>query len=182
MMVRLRDEQVVVALGSNLGDRLGNLVFAVRRLEEEAVRFHSLSSVFETPPIGYEDQPPFFNMVGMGLVGFQPRELLSLMQSIEREAGRERGFANAPRTLDLDLVFFKGRILREAGLTVPHPRWKERSFVVRPLQSLHPGLVDPETGLTVAEVCRIWPQKPEEIREVVRTHEFPWTGFRKEEE
>jgi 7,8-dihydro-6-hydroxymethylpterin-pyrophosphokinase len=117
----------------------------------------------------------------VGGTGLDPLELLALLQSIEEDAGRKRAFANAPRTLDLDLVFFKGRIVREAGLTVPHPRWKERSFVVRPLQSLCPDLVDPETGLTVDEVSRTWPQEPEQIREVLRGLEFPRTGGVKEE-
>lgn len=175
------DERVVVALGSNLGDRLGNLSLGVSRLEEEGFGLDSLSSVFETPAIGFLDQPPFLNMVTVGTTGLDPQGLLSLLQSIEEEAGRERGFSNAPRTLDLDLVFFKGRILREAGLRVPHPRWKERSFVVRPLQSLCPDLVDPETGLRVDEVWRIWPQRPEEIREVLSGPEFPRTGSLKED-
>jgi 2-amino-4-hydroxy-6-hydroxymethyldihydropteridine diphosphokinase len=180
MRGRSGDEEVVVALGSNLGDRLANLVFAVRRLGEEGLPLDSLSSVFETAPIGYLDQPSFLNMVGMGATGLEPLELLRLLHAVEGEAGRERTFANAPRTLDLDLVFFKGRIVREAELKVPHPRWKERSFVVRPLQALSPGLVDPETGLTVDEVGRIWPQGPEEIREVLKGKEFPRTGSSRE--
>jgi len=163
----LRDDRVVVALGANLGDRLANLVFGMRRLAEEGFRFRALSSVVETPAIGYEDQPSFFNMVVVGSVELGPMDLLAHMQSIERQAGRTRDFANAPRTLDLDLVFFKGRIVREPGLRVPHPRWRERSFVVQPLRALTPQLVDPETGLTVEEVDRIWPQEPKEI---VRVH------------
>ena len=176
-----QDHQVVVALGSNLGNRLDYLAFGVRRLEEEGFGLESLSSVFETPATGYLDQPDFLNMVTVGRTGLASAGLLALLQSIEEEAGRKRAFANAPRTLDLDLVFFKGRIVREPGLTVPHPRWKERSFVVRPLQSLCPDLVDPETGLRVDEVWRIWPQEPERIKEVLRGPEFPRTGVLKEE-
>jgi 2-amino-4-hydroxy-6-hydroxymethyldihydropteridine diphosphokinase len=179
-MRRRPDDQVVVALGSNLGDRLEHLAFGVRRLEEEGFGLDALSSVFETPAIGYPDQPDFLNMVTVGRSSLAPAGLLALLQSIEEDAGRKRSFANAPRTLDLDLVFFKGRIVREPGLTVPHPRWKERSFVVRPLQSLLPDLVDPETGLRVDEVWRIWPQEPEQIREVPGGPVFPRTGGLKE--
>jgi 2-amino-4-hydroxy-6-hydroxymethyldihydropteridine diphosphokinase len=175
------EHQVVVALGSNLGDRLEHLAFGVRRLEEEGFGLDALSSVFETPAVGYLDQPDFLNMVTVGRTSLAPGGLLALLQSIEEDAGRKRAFNNAPRTLDLDLVFFKGRIVREPGLTVPHPRWKERSFVVRPLQSLCADLVDPETGLRVDEVWRIWPQEPERIREVLRGPEFPRRGGLKEE-
>jgi 2-amino-4-hydroxy-6-hydroxymethyldihydropteridine diphosphokinase len=175
------DHRVVVALGSNLGDRLEHLAFGVRRLEEEGFGLEALSPVFETPAIGYQDQPDFLNMVTVGRTDLAPAGLLALLKSIERDAGRRRAFTNAPRTLDLDLVFFKGRIVREPGLTVPHPRWKERSFVVRPLQSLCPDLVDPETGLRVDEVWRIWPQEPEQIREVVMGPAFPRTGGLREE-
>ncbi len=175
------DHRVVVALGSNLGDRLGHLSFAVGRLEEEGFALDVLSSVFETPAVGYRNQPDFLNMVTVGRTGLDPVELLTVLQAIEEDAGRKRAFANAPRTLDLDLVFFKGRIVREAGLTVPHPRWKERSFVVRPLQSLCPDLVDPETGLRVDEVSTTWPQEPEQIREVLRGLEIPRKGGVKKE-
>jgi len=100
-------QSLVVAFGSNLGDRLGHFCLAVH---------------------------------------LPPKEVLSIFQSVEEGTGRERGFPNAPRTLDLDLLFFKGRIVRERGICVPHPRWKERSFVVRPLVEISPHLRDPETG------------------------------------
>jgi 7,8-dihydro-6-hydroxymethylpterin-pyrophosphokinase len=93
---------------------------------------------------------------------------------VELEAGRKRPYLNAPRTLDLDLIFFGNRIVRKPGLTIPHPRWKNRSFVVRPLRSLAPGIIDPETGLTVEEVERLWSQEPHEIRESSQRLDLAW--------
>lgn len=165
---------VVVGLGSNLGDRLGYLRFGLRRLREEGLELTHFSPTFETPPLGYPDQPRFLNMVAMGVTGRGPLQALSLLQSVEREAGRERLIPNGPRTLDLDLIFFGNRIIREPGLTVPHPRWKCRSFVVRPLRILAPMIVDPETGLTVEEIEKIWNQEPKDIRELSMNLELPW--------
>jgi 2-amino-4-hydroxy-6-hydroxymethyldihydropteridine diphosphokinase len=157
-------QPLVVALGSNLGNRMGNLCFAVNGLEEAGVHLEVFSSVYETPPIGYLRQPPFLNMVALGSTDLPPQRVLSIFQSVEEKAGRTREFPNAPRRLDLDLLFFKGLIIREEGLRVPHPRWKERSFVVRPLAEISPHLRDPESGWQVHEVARFWPMEPQEIR------------------
>lgn len=171
-MRELLSQPLVVALGSNLGDRLGNLCCAVQGLEAEGIHLEALSSVFETPPIGYLDQPPFLNMVALASADLPPRRVLSIFQSVEERAGRKRGFPNAPRTLDLDLLFFNDRIVREGELRVPHPRWKERSFVVRPLVEIAPYLRDPETGWQVHEVAQFWPLEPKEIQVVVTPEAF----------
>ncbi|MFH1764695.1 MAG: 2-amino-4-hydroxy-6-hydroxymethyldihydropteridine diphosphokinase [Gemmatimonadota bacterium] len=163
---------LVLALGSNLGDRLENLCSAVRDLQGTGIHLEAFSSVVETPPIGYLDQPPFLNMVASASTYLPPRRVLSIFQGVEERAGRRRDFPNAPRTLDLDLLFFRGRILREEGLRVPHRRWKERSFVVRPLAETSPHLRDPETGWQVQEVARLWPMEPQEIRIVASPEAF----------
>ena len=165
-------QSLVLALGSNLGDRLGNLCFAVQSLEGEGITLGTFSSVFQTPPIGYLDQPPFLNMVASASTDLPPQGVLSIFQRVEGKAGRTREFPNAPRTLDLDLLFFKGRIVREGGLHVPHPRWKGRSFVLRPLVEISPHLRDPETGWQVHEVARLWPLEPQEIQVVLSPEGF----------
>ena len=173
-------QSLAVAFGSNLGDRVGHFCLAVRGLDEAGIHLEAFSSIFETPPIGYLDQSPFLNMVAMASTDLPPKRVLSIFQSVEEKAGRARGFPNAPRTLDLDLLFFDGRIVREGGLCVPHPRWKERSFVVRPLVEISPHLRDPETGWQVYEVAQLWPLEPREIRMVVTPEAFqgalkaPW--------
>ena len=164
--------QLTLALGSNLGNRVENLCFGVLALAELGIRVEVLSPVFETPPLGYLHQPPFLNMVASASTDLPHRSVLTIFRSVEERAGRTREFVNAPRTLDLDLLFFKGLILRETGLQVPHPRWKERSFVVRPLAAISPYLRDPETGWQVHEVARYWPMEPEEIRMVLSPEAF----------
>ena len=175
-----KEEQEVVnvslGLGSNLGDRVGFLRGGLQALVRGGLTIEVVSSVVETPAVGYEDQPAFLNLVAAGGWGREPGDLLGLIARIEAEAGRTRPFRNAPRTLDVDVIFFGALILRRPGLRVPHPRWKDRSFVARPLQQVAPELVDPETGLTVDEVCRYWPQAPEELREVISMGEFSWEG------
>jgi 2-amino-4-hydroxy-6-hydroxymethyldihydropteridine diphosphokinase len=98
------------------------------------------------------DQPRFLNAALVGLFDGTPRALLDTLMQIEEERGRERPFPGAARTLDLDLVLFGDRIVDDAGLTVPHPRFRERTFVLRPLADIAPDLVDPVTGKTVGEL------------------------------
>jgi 2-amino-4-hydroxy-6-hydroxymethyldihydropteridine diphosphokinase len=95
-----------------------------------------------------------------------PKDLLGLIHALEAEAGRDRTIRFGPRTLDVDLVLFGDRIIRDPVLTVPHPRWKERSFVVLPLSEIAAEVRDPETGWTVAELARKWPMEPKHIRVV----------------
>lgn len=159
-------EPVYLGLGSNLGDRLEFLVRGLRGLADGGFRTQAVSPVFETEPLGHQDQPSFLNLATVGSWEGSPERLMDLVRRVENEAGRSRPFPDAPRTLDVDLLFFGQRILRAPDLRVPHPRWKGRSFVVQPLHCLSPGLMDPETGLTVEEVGRSWPQEPEGIVQV----------------
>ena len=163
---------MLLAFGSNLGDRVGNLCLSVKRLETAGIHLEALSSVFETPPIGHLKQPPFLNMVASASTHLPPRGVLSIFHAVEEKAGRRREFPNAPRTLDLDLLFFDGWIVREKDLQVPHPRWRERSFVVRPLVEIAPYLRDPETGWQVHEVARFWPMEPQEIQMALSPEAF----------
>jgi 2-amino-4-hydroxy-6-hydroxymethyldihydropteridine diphosphokinase len=145
---------VAIALGSNLGDRLAHLQFAVDRLQSI---LHSIrvSPVEETEPFDVPDaQPPYLNAVAVGETDLEPEVLLRRLLAIERERGRERPSVRAARTLDLDLVLYGDRIIDTPALQVPHPRFRERDFVLAPLSELAPGLVDPFTGLTIAELRR----------------------------
>jgi 2-amino-4-hydroxy-6-hydroxymethyldihydropteridine diphosphokinase len=175
LLVSSRQERTVfLGLGSNLGDRLRFLEEGVYALQRGGVAVTTLSSVVETPAIGSEGQPPFLNLVVAGEWVGEPDALSEVMVAAERRAGRERPFPNAPRTLDVDLLFFGDLIIRTDHLRVPHPHWKGRSFVVQPLQQLASGLVDPETGLTVQEIARFWPQQPGKITRVLEADEIDW--------
>jgi 2-amino-4-hydroxy-6-hydroxymethyldihydropteridine diphosphokinase len=112
------------------------------------------SAVYRTAPEGGADQPWYLNAAVAGLTTMSPAEALVLARSLEDEAGRTRLYAGAPRTLDVDLVFLGDTVMDEPGLTIPHPRWSDRDFVVVPLLDIVPDLRDPRSGRTVREVAR----------------------------
>jgi 2-amino-4-hydroxy-6-hydroxymethyldihydropteridine diphosphokinase len=143
-----------IALGSNLGDRRAHLEFAFARLRELLANLRT-SSIYETEPVDVpNEQPRFLNAAAVGETTLTPRELLNALLSIERACGRERPFAGAARTLDLDLVLMGERIVDEEGLVIPHPRFRERQFVLEPLAAIAPELRDPVSGQTVEELFR----------------------------
>ena len=141
---------VAIALGSNLGDRRGHLEWAFGRLQEYLSDFRA-SSIIETDPVDVPGpQPPYLNAVAIGRTDLEPQAVLDLLLSIERERGRERPSLRAPRTLDLDLILYGDRVLHTSGMDVPHPRFRERRFVLEPLAEIAPEMRDPETGQTVS--------------------------------
>lgn len=144
-------EQALVGLGSNLGDRWAFLRQGVEQLSE-VMEIRSVSSVWESPAWGGEPQGDYLNAVILGHAELPPRELMKALLAIEADSGRIRTERNAPRTLDLDLLFLGSQVLREDDLTLPHPRWRERSFVVLPLLEVAPGFVDPESGVAIGEL------------------------------
>jgi 2-amino-4-hydroxy-6-hydroxymethyldihydropteridine diphosphokinase len=150
----LATSNVVVALGSNLGDREAHLAAAVARLSQVLSNLRH-SNWYDTAPLGVpDDQPRYLNGVVVGQVTLTPRQLLDELLAIEQAAGRTRPSPLAPRTLDLDLILFGSERIREPGLVVPHPRFRERLFVLEPLAALAPDLVDPETGETISALLR----------------------------
>ena len=146
---------VAIALGSNLGDREAALAFAATRLSELLDNF-ILSDVIETWPVGEgtQDQNLYLNAVATGDTALSARDLLKALLDIERSFGRERSAPNAARTLDLDLILLGDQVIAERGLEVPHPRFRERFFVLGPLAEIAPDLVDPVSGRRVAELLR----------------------------
>ena len=99
--------------------------------------------------MGVGPQPRFLNAAAVGDTAFSPRALLEALLAVERACGRERPFAGAPRTVDLDLILYGDAIISEPGLVVPHPRFRERRFVLAPLAEIAPEWIDPVTRLTV---------------------------------
>jgi 2-amino-4-hydroxy-6-hydroxymethyldihydropteridine diphosphokinase len=145
--------QVAIALGSNIGDREGHLRYAVERLGTILASLH-VSPFIETEPQDVSPQPPFLNGAVVGRSRLAARPLLDALLAIERERGRERPYVGAPRTLDLDLVLFGTQCVDEPRLQVPHPRFRQRRFVLEPLAVIAPRMVDPVTGLTVEELLK----------------------------
>ena len=149
-------QRVAIALGSNLGDRRAALAFAADRLA--ALLDHPvLSDIIETDPVGegLEDQPLYLNAALVGETSLDARALLDALRQIEADYGRTRPFPGAARTLDLDLVLFGDSLVSESDLEVPHPRFRERFFVLGPLAEIAPEMRDPLTGLKVWELLRV---------------------------
>jgi 2-amino-4-hydroxy-6-hydroxymethyldihydropteridine diphosphokinase len=143
---------VAIALGSNLGDRDTLLDDAEDRLA--ALLSGAVASArYETDAVGgLPDAPAFLNEVVVGTTQLGPRSLLEALLAIEAAAGRERPFVNAPRTLDLDLILYGDFVIDEPGLQVPHPRFRDRLFVLAPLAEVAADWVDPVSGLTVEQL------------------------------
>ena len=131
-----------VGLGSNLGDREATLRRAVELLDAEAgVEVVAISTLRDTEPVGFADQPRFLNGAAAVETELEPRELLERLLAVERALGRDRtGPRFGPRTVDLDLLVYGDRVVDEPGLTVPHPRLAERRFALEPLAELDPDL------------------------------------------
>jgi 2-amino-4-hydroxy-6-hydroxymethyldihydropteridine diphosphokinase len=150
-----------IGLGANLGDALGALQAAVERLHALG-RVAGASSVYETEPVGYTDQPPFTNAVVALDTELDPERLLAALHEIEAGMGRERTIRWGPRTLDLDLLWYEGQQRDGPELTLPHPRAHEREFVLRPLADLAPDLR--LRGTAVSELLEQLP--PQGVRAV----------------
>ena len=147
-------QNAYVGLGSNLGDRAGYLLLAIRGMLDAGLEVIRLSSVYETAPVKYENQPPFLNMVAelRGATLPSPEQMLARMLRIEYALGRTRDIPMGPRTIDLDLLIYKDQRMDTAFLTLPHPRISSRRFVLVPLNELVPNLIHPVFGKSIADL------------------------------
>ena len=146
-------ERVYLGLGSNLGDREGNLRHALELLGR-SIALECISSIYDSEPWGYSEQPRFLNCACEGRTSLGPRALLAAVKDVERSVGREPSFSNGPRLADVDILFYGQHVISEPGLEVPHPRLAERAFVLLPLQEIAPGFLHPVMNLTVAELVQ----------------------------
>ena len=145
---------IYLGLGSNLGDRAAHLLQAVAALVKSGLRLQSVSSIYETDPVGYLDQPNFLNMAAaFACRTGDPFAVLDLCLRIEQRLGRERGMPNGPRTIDLDLLLMDDLVLEGTRngveLILPHPRLHVRRFVLTPLVEIAPQLRHPVLGETI---------------------------------
>ena len=142
---------IAIALGSNLGDRERSLREALAVLAS-SIGDLRVSTFRETDPVGVGAQPRFVNAAATGRATLSARALLTRLLDVEQHFGRERPRPGAQRTLDLDLILYGDEIIEEPELTVPHPRFRERVFVLEPLAEIAADWVDPVTGRTVGEL------------------------------
>ena len=147
--------RAAVAIGSNLGNRDAAITFALEQLSRLIAELR-VSDIIETWPVGEgtETQNLYLNAVAVGETDLSPRQLLDGLLAIEQAYGRERSTTNAARTLDLDLILLGDRVVVEQGLEVPHPRFRERFFVLGPLAEVAPEMVDPVSGMTVGQLLK----------------------------
>jgi 2-amino-4-hydroxy-6-hydroxymethyldihydropteridine diphosphokinase len=144
---------IAIAFGSNLGDRRSAILSAAESVSRLVSDFH-LSSLIETVPAdtarAYD--PRYLNAAGIGLSNLPARALLAELLGIEQRFGRTRPYPGAPRIIDLDLILVGDEVIDEPGLHVPHPRFRERRFVLEPLAEIAPDLRDPLTRMTIGEL------------------------------
>src|SRR5262245_22751341 len=144
--------RVALSLGSNLGDRRAHLKSAVQQLRAVITNLKT-SAVIETEPHDVpEPQPPYLNMAVVGETSLDPVGLFAELMTIERRAGREGRSPKAARTLDLDVILYGDQIITTPTIVVPHPRFRERRFVLEPIASIAPEWVDPVTGRTIEQL------------------------------
>lgn len=147
----MKKVEIYLGLGSNLGDRMGNLTSAVQHLSRK-IAIKKLSSVYETAPMYVKDQPLFLNAVLSATTVLDPPELLHFIKSVEAKLGRQPSYRNAPRLIDIDILFYSNQVIVTPELTIPHPRIAERAFVLVPLVEIAPELVHPATRRKVSEL------------------------------
>lgn len=142
-----------VGLGSNLGDRAGNLLLAVRGLMEAGFCVHKLSGIYETEPVGVTEHDNYLNMAAeLHLSGITPSQMMSRMLRIEYLLGRKDKFLQKPRSVDLDLLLFDGIEVETELVRIPHPQMHERRFVLVPLAEIAPHAIHPGLQKTITEL------------------------------
>ena len=159
-------QNAYVGMGSNLGDRAGYLLLAVRGMLDAGLDVIRLSNIYETAPVDNVNQPAFLNMVAELRCSALPssQQLLARLLRIEYSLGRTRDVPMGPRTIDLDLLIFKDERASTEFLTLPHPRLHLRRFVLVPLNELVPALIHPKLSKTVRELLETTPDKSEVVR------------------
>jgi len=163
-----------LSLGTNLGDRSDNLNKALSFLSDYGIEILKISSVYETRPVEVPlPQPYYLNMAVVIKTGLSPQYLLDVCKKVEDMLGRKRPYLNAPRTIDIDILFLEGITLNTPNLTLPHPRLESRSFTIYPLSEIAPDLVlpsgknieDVKKNLGRDDIVAIWKAKDERFRD-----------------
>jgi 2-amino-4-hydroxy-6-hydroxymethyldihydropteridine diphosphokinase len=155
---------VYLGLGTNLGDRMANLGNAIGCLGV-GLQLAKVSSVYESEPVGYSQQPFFLNVVCSVFTLLSPRVLLRYVKDIEFKIGRRPSFVDGPRLIDVDILFYGRRLVQSKVLTIPHPDIADRGFVLLPLAEIAPEMVHPGNGLTIIELLSRL-EKPIGVRKV----------------
>lgn len=146
---------VILSLGTNMGDRFGHLQSAINEISE-FVDITDVSSVYETPPFEMEANQDFYNLCLIGKTVLEPEVLLKKLNEIEKNHGRVRiqgalGYSSRP--LDIDIIFYGDQLFSSEILTIPHPQFHKRNFVLLPLNEIVPDFIDPKSNLSISELA-----------------------------
>jgi 2-amino-4-hydroxy-6-hydroxymethyldihydropteridine diphosphokinase len=147
----MKSQQIILGVGTNLGDRKGNLS-AARKAVASFIQIEKVSRIYETAPWGLLDQPEFLNQVWEGTTNLSPVDLLRRIKQTEIDLGRRPSVLYGPRLIDIDILLYSNLVFRSAELVIPHPHISERVFVLAPLADLQPDLVIPGLKLSVKEL------------------------------
>ena len=147
----MANHMVYLSLGSNLGDRAANLRAAIAALPAVGVRVANVSSMYETEPVDYLEQPWFLNCAVEAETALAPLDLLRALRGIEARRGSQKEFAKGPRLLDMDILLYGNETIELPELQIPHPRMLQRNFVLAPLAEIAPALKHPAWTANVAE-------------------------------
>lgn len=145
---------VIIALGTNIGEKKENLMVALDELKQLG-EITKKSSIYESEPDGYKDQDSFLNMTIELKTTNTPIELLAGIQEIEHKMGRIRNIVNGPRIIDLDIIFYDNKIINEEHLKIPHPRYNKRDFLLKPLKEIIGNYKCPTNGINISEITLI---------------------------
>jgi 2-amino-4-hydroxy-6-hydroxymethyldihydropteridine diphosphokinase len=149
-----RQQEVVayICLGSNLGDRATHIKKALKLLEEKGIDIEKVSSLYSTEPAEVQQQPWFLNLVAEIATSLSAEELLNLCQQLERKLGRSSKGDRAPRTIDIDILFYGDKVVQKANLQIPHPRLHVRRFMLAPLCEIAPAFIHPVYKKTISQL------------------------------
>jgi 2-amino-4-hydroxy-6-hydroxymethyldihydropteridine diphosphokinase len=147
----MRMTEVYLALGSNVGDSKSHIINAINLLGDQLKNI-TLAPIYKSKAVGYTDQPDFLNTAIRAETKLTTTELLNLTQDIEKQLGRIKRFRWGPREIDIDIIFYGDQIIKRDKLTIPHPEFRNRGFVLKPLCDLNPKLIDPITKDNVENI------------------------------
>ncbi len=142
---------VFLTIGSNIGDRQKNIKTSIKELEKLG-KIKTISSIYQTEPIGYKKQEKFLNLALKLETGLSPIELLKEIQKIENKMGRVKKIKNGPRNIDIDIIFYNDEIINTEKLIVPHPRMHQRKFVLAPLEEIANNAIHPTKNKTIKQL------------------------------
>jgi 2-amino-4-hydroxy-6-hydroxymethyldihydropteridine diphosphokinase len=152
-------KRIYLSLGSNLGDRQGELLRAIDKLHRPDLVITKISSIWETAPVGFKEQPAFLNVAVEAETSLLPMQLLHRVKAIERERGRKKTVRNGPRVIDVDILLYGSFIVDTLQLQIPHPRMQERRFVLEPLAEIATDLRHPVTRQSLRDILAAAPHQ-----------------------